>query len=41
MSGAIWAQVPLAGPVSGVQHVRIPVSVVVVTPEQARLGLGA
>lgn len=36
---AIWSEIVLAGGI--VQHVRIPLSVVVVTPEQALLGLGA
>lgn len=38
---AIWATIPLEGPVGGVQHVRVPVSLVTVTPQQAFLGLGA
>jgi hypothetical protein len=36
---ALWAEVHLAAGV--VQHVRIPVAVVEVTPAQAFLGLGA
>lgn len=36
---AIWSEILLAGGV--VQHVRIPVAVVLVTPAQAALGLGA
>lgn len=36
---AIWCEVLLVG--GAVQHVRMPVSVVTVTPEQAFLGLGA
>lgn len=38
---ALWAEVPLEGPVGGVQHVSVPVSLVTVTPQQAFLGLGA
>lgn len=36
---AVWAEIHLGW--GAVQHVRIPVSVVVVTPAQALLGLGA
>lgn len=37
----IWADVPLEGSIGGVLHIRIPIRVVIVTPEQAVLGLGA
>lgn len=36
---ALWASIHLDGGV--VQHIRIPIAVVPVTPEQAFLGLGA
>jgi hypothetical protein len=36
---AIWAEVLLVG--GAVQHVRMPLSVIIVTPEQAFLGLAA
>jgi hypothetical protein len=36
---AVWGEVHLAG--GAVQHVRMTVAVVSVTPEQAYLGLGA
>lgn len=36
MSGAIWSEIHL--PAGIVQHVRIPIAVVVVTPEQLALG---
>ena len=35
---ALWAQIRTEG---ATQHIRIPLAVVTVTPEQAFLGLGA